>query len=146
MASVMGLDAKIYYDESGVGGSSWTELTNVKDVTLNLDRTEVDVTTRANDGWKASETPLKEASVEFQMIYDTSDAGFTAMMDAYLNNTLIGIAACDGNVATSGTQGLHADMKVMNIGQQQELENVIMVSVTLKPTYSGTAPDWVTTV
>lgn len=40
------------------------------------------------------------------MVWDTADAGFTAIKNAYFNNTLIGMAAMDGPIATNGNQGL----------------------------------------
>lgn len=74
----LGMEAKIYYKAGGQGGGgSWTELTNVRDVTLSLETGEADVTTRANAGWRATVATLKEASVEFEMVWDTADAGFT---------------------------------------------------------------------
>lgn len=33
---------------------------------------------RATQGWKASAATLKEASLEFTILYDTEDADFTA--------------------------------------------------------------------
>jgi hypothetical protein len=43
-------------------------------VTLNLEAGEAEVTTRANSGWRATVATLKEASVEFEMVWDTGDA------------------------------------------------------------------------
>jgi hypothetical protein len=49
------------------------------------------VTTRANSGWRATAPTLRECAIEFEMVWDTSDAGFTAIKDAYLSNAVIGI-------------------------------------------------------
>jgi len=74
----LGMEAKIYYKVGGQGGGgAWTELTNVRDVTLSLETGEADVTTRANSGWRATVATLKDASVEFEMVWDTADAEFT---------------------------------------------------------------------
>src|SRR5512146_2031330 len=106
----LGLDAKLYYCAAGIGGTpEWTELTNVKNVTLSLQKGEADVTTRANNGWKATAGTLKEGSIEFEMVWDTEDAGFTAIQTAYFTNGTIGLAAMDGDVETVGSQGLWAD-------------------------------------
>ncbi len=144
MAIKLGNEAKLYYDASGVGGSTWTELTNVKDVTLNLETGEADVTTRGNAGWRATVATLKDGSIEFEMVWDTADTGFTAIKDAYFNNTPIGFAVMDGDVVTVGSQGLHADFSITNFSRNESLEEAITVSVTAKPTYSTVAPDWVT--
>lgn len=143
MAVRLGMEAKIYYKVGGVGGSgTWTELSNVKDVTLNLESGEADVTTRANAGWRATVGTLKEGSVEFEMIWDTEDAGFAALKDAYFQNALIGLAILDGPRESSGSQGLEADFSITNFSRKEALEEAITVSVTAKPTYSTTAPVW----
>ena len=143
MAIRLGMEGKLYYDASGVGGSSWTELTNVKDLTLNLETGEADVTTRGNAGWRATVATLRDGSIEFEMVWDTADAGFTAIKDAYFNNTSIGFAVMDGDIATAGTQGLQANFSVTNFTRNEPLEEAMSVSVTCKPTYSTTAPAWV---
>jgi len=139
------MDAKLYCKIGGVGGSgSWLELTNVKDVTLNLETGEADVTTRGNAGWRATVGTLKEGSVEFEMVWDTEDAGFSAIKDAYFDNAKIGFAVMDGDIAASGSQGLQADFSITNFSRKEPLEEALAVSVTAKPTYSDTAPQWVT--
>ena len=52
MAIVLGLNAKLLRGAAGSTGS--TEVKNVKDLTLNLESGEADVTTRATGGWRAS--------------------------------------------------------------------------------------------
>lgn len=58
MAIRLGMDAKLYYKTGGISGlGSWLPLGNTKDVTLNLETGEADVTTRANQGWRWSSYP-----------------------------------------------------------------------------------------
>ena len=140
MAIKLGMEAVLKYKVGGqVGGGAWTALGNVKDVTLNLETGEADVTTRANAGWRATVGTLKEASVEFEMVWDTADAGFTAIKNAFFNNAVIGLQVLDG---TSG-QGLQADFSITNFSRSEALEEAITVSVTAKVTYSATAPSWI---
>ncbi|MBN8646157.1 MAG: hypothetical protein J0L61_13060, partial [Planctomycetes bacterium] len=108
-------------------------------VTLNLEAGEADVTTRANNGWRATVATLKEASVEFEMVWDTGDAGFTAIKNAFFNNDPIGLQILD---AAAG-QGLQADFSITNFSRSEALEEAITVSVTAKVTYSTTAPSWI---
>lgn len=143
MGVKLGMEAKLYYKSGGVGGAgSWNDLTNVRDVTLNLETGEADVTTRANNGWRAIVATLKEASVEFEMVWDTADAGFTAIRTAYFNNAVIGFRILDGENSGDG-QGLEADFMITNFSRSEPLEEVITVSVTAKPTYSDTPPAWI---
>ena len=137
MSIKLGMEAKLYY--GAAGATAATELTNVKDVTLNLESGEADVTTRANAGWRATVGTLKTGSVEFEMIWDSDDAGFTAIKDAYFNNTPIALAILD----EAGGEGLDADFSITNFSRKEALEEAITVSVTAKPTYSTRAPAWV---
>ena len=137
MSIKLGMEAKLYY--GAAGATAATELTNVKDVTLNLESGEADVTTRANAGWRATVGTLKTGSVEFEMIWDSDDAGFTAIKDAYFNNTPIALAILD----EAGGEGLDADFSITNFSRKEALEQAITVSVTAKPTYSTRAPAWV---
>jgi len=145
MSIKLGMEAKLYYKTGGVGGvGDWTELGNVRDLTLNLETGEADVTRRANAGWRATVATLKDGSIEFEMVWDTADAGFAAVKDAYFNNTAIGFAVMDGDIETVGSQGLQADFSITNFSRNEPLEEAVTVSVTAKPTYSTTAPAWVT--
>jgi hypothetical protein len=140
MAVKLGMEAKLQYKVGGQGGTGdWTAMDNVRDVTLSLEAGEADVTTRANNGWRATAATLKEASVEFEMVWDTADAGFTAIKNAYLNNDIIGLQILDG---ASG-QGLQADFMITAFSRSEPLEEAITVSVTAKVTYSATAPTWI---
>ncbi|MBK9127943.1 MAG: hypothetical protein IPM13_09095 [Phycisphaerales bacterium] len=72
---VLGMNAKLYYGTAGVPAA--TEMANVRNVTLNLEAGEADVTTRANSGWRATAPTLRECSVELEMVLDPDDAGLT---------------------------------------------------------------------
>lgn len=137
MAHVLGMNCKAYYGTAGSTASN--ELTNVRDVTLNLETAEADVTTRGNSGWRAMTATLKEGTAEFEMVWDTSDAGFTAVKDAWLNSTSIALAFLDG----AGGSGLDADFSITNFSREEPLEEAVKVSVTAKLTYSTRAPQWV---
>lgn len=147
MAIRLGMNAKLYYKVAGVADpGAWVLLGNVKDVTLNLEAGEADVTTRANAGWKAMVGTLRDGSVDFEMVWDSADAGFTALKNAFFNQAAIGLAVMDGGISTSGSQGLQADFSITKFSRVEALEDAIKVQVTAKPTYSATAPAWVVVV
>jgi hypothetical protein len=140
MSIRLGMEAVLNFKTGGQGGAgSWNELANVRDVTLSLETGEADVTTRANSGWRATVATLKEASVEFEMVWDSTDTGFTAIKNAYINNGVIGLQVLDG---PSG-EGLQADFMITAFSRSESLEEAITVSVTAKVTYSATPPSWI---
>jgi hypothetical protein len=65
----LGIKAKMYFGEAGTAGVPTGELSNVTDVTITLDASEADVTTRDNDGFRATIAGLKECTIEFDMLY-----------------------------------------------------------------------------
>ena len=140
----LGMEGKLYHNAGSYATPDWKELKNAKDVTLNLEKGEADVTTRGNAGWKATVGTLKEGSIEFEMIWDPDDEGFTAIEDAYFNDTVIGIAVMTGAITEGGSKGLWADCAVLDFSRDESLEEAITVKVTVKPTYSANAPEWKT--
>lgn len=155
MGFKLGLDAKIYRQTSGTR-AAWpatesapnlSEITNVRDVTVNMTKAEADATTRGSGGWKQTVATLKDASVDFEMVWDTADTHFTAIQESFTSqNTSIALAILDGVSTVEDTQGLWADFMVTGFEKQEPLEGVQMVKVTVKPTYSAVAPAWITVV
>lgn len=137
MAYKLGLDAKIFHGTAGTRAA--TEMKNVTDVTLNLETGEADITTRAAEGWRITAATLKEASVEFEMVWDTSDSGFNAIQQAFFGNKAIALFVSDGD-----GNGLDADFVVSSFSRSEPLEEALKVSVTCKPTLVDRAPQWAT--
>lgn len=144
MAAKPGMQAKLYRNTGTYAAPTWALVPNVKDLTLNLEKGQADVTTRANNGWKASIGTLKDGGIEFEMVWDTEDEGFTAIRDAYLNDAALELAVMDGDITVAGSQGLRASFVVTNFSRKEPLEEGISVSVTLKVAYSDNAPEWLT--
>ncbi|MFO0225196.1 MAG: phage tail tube protein [Planctomyces sp.] len=143
MGIKLGLNAKLYRNTAASGSPTWNEVTNVRDVTLNLETGEADVSTRSSS-WRASVGTLKSASLEFEMVWDTADDDFAAIRDAFLNNTSVEFAVLDGGSTAPGTQGLRATMAIINFTRSEPLEEAIKVSVTAKPTYAAPPQTWMT--
>ena len=144
MATRLGMDAKLYRNSGSYATPAWEEIGNVKDVTLNLEKGEADVTTRANNGWRATVGTLKDASIEFQMVWDTLDSDFDAIRQAFFNNAPIEFAVMDGDITDPDSEGLRATFDIFNFTLNEALEEAILVDVTIKPTYAENAPEWMT--
>jgi len=133
----LGMDCKLYFKTALLtgppDGTGWTELDNAKDVNLQQENGEADITTRANNGWRATAATLKEATIEFEMLWKPSDAAFTAILNAWLNAGEIAIAALDGAMDEEGNQGLVSNCTVTSFTRNEPLEEAVTVSVTLKP-------------
>ena len=129
---ILGKDAKIYQGTAGGALGTLTEMSNVKDVTLNLEAGEADITTRANSGWRATAPTLREATAEFEMVWKPGDSGFDAVKNAFLTNTTLELAILDQDKATSGAQGPKGSFSITSFSRNEALEEAITVSVTAK--------------
>ena len=120
MAIVIGLDVKLL--RGTAGATAVTEVINVKDLTLK----------------EASlEFGILYDTLEFRIMYDTEDADFTAFQTAYFSNTPMALFVTDGK-----GQGLDADWSIIGFSVEQPLEEAMSVSVTAKPNAATRAPSW----
>ena len=102
-SALLGLEAKLYL----LVEDEWVEVGNVRDLTINLTKGEADVTVRANDGWRATRGTLKEATIDFQMVFDPEDELFEAFQDAFFSNGSVEIQALTGDLLP--TYGISVD-------------------------------------
>jgi len=145
MAHVLSQNAKFYRNTGTYATPTWDLIGNVKDLTLSLEKDETDVTTRASGGWKEFVDGMKDATIEFGMLWDTGDADFTAIKDAFTGNTAIEVLVLDGLVATAGSQGLRVTCMVKSFTRNENLGEALMVDVSLRPVKnSNAAPAWYT--
>lgn len=152
----LGMNAKLYINTGTAfvapgaiaPTTTVTEMTNVRDLTLSLDKAVADVTTRGNNGWRAEVGTLKTASVEFEMIADPEDVYYNAVRDAWLNSTPTQFAVFSGLLASpvgTDTEGLVAVFDVQTFTRAEPLEGAQVVSVKMTPTYITSpsfAPAW----
>ena len=124
----LGIKGKIFYGTAGSTGVPATELTNVTDVTITLDASEADVTTRDNDGFRATIAGLKECTIEFDMLYLPNDAGFKAIKTAWLKAEQIHLAALTSKTG----EGPVGDFSITGFSRSEPLEEAIKYSVTAK--------------
>lgn len=125
-AFVLGMNARIMYGVAGAAAT--TPMNNVRDVTLTMEAGEADVTTRANQGWRATAPTLRECTVEFEMVWDPADDGFTAIRTAFLSAGLIALRVLD----RPNGQGPCGDFAITSFSRSEALEEAITVSVTAK--------------
>ena len=140
MSFTLGLEAKLYRNTGTYGIPVWDEIEDAQDVSLNLEAGEAEAKRRGGGGWSETIAALKEASIEFGLLYRSSNTDFTALRDAYLNRTLVDLLVLDGAVATSGSQGLRAVCHITNFSREEPLEEALTISVTAKPTPNDDSP------
>lgn len=126
----------------GAAPGALVEIPNVRDLTPNLEVGEADTSTRASD-WTQRTPTMRDGGVEFQMVYNTSDTHYAAILKAWLKKQKIALAILDGDADEAGTQGLWADCYIFNVSNPQPLADAVMVTVTAKPGTSDVPPEYV---
>lgn len=145
MSAVLSENAKLYRNTGSYATPVWNEIPNVRDLTLNLDKDEVDVTTRGSGGFKEYVDGMIDASVDFGMVWDTADADFTAIREAFFDKLSIEFLILDGGSAVSGSQGLRATCMIKSFTRNESLGEALMVDVTLRPVKNDDSyPEWYT--
>ena len=130
---VLGMNAGLYQGAAETTDpASMTEVDNVRDVTLNMEAGEADITTRGNSGWRATAPTLRECTVEFQMVWRPGDTVFDAIKTAFLTAATVALAVLDQKVAVSGAQGPLGDFAITNFSRNESLEEAIVADVTAK--------------
>ncbi len=142
MGLKLGMNAKLYRNTGTYESPAWDEIPNTKDVTLSLESSEGDATIRGNAGWRATVGSLKDASVEWQMNWDPTDEDFQAIRDAFLTDAPIELAVMDGDITTTGNQGLRASFAILRFNRNEPLEGPITADVSAKPTLAANPPSW----
>ncbi|MBI9017372.1 MAG: hypothetical protein JEZ07_08950 [Phycisphaerae bacterium] len=131
----LGMKAKMYYGAAGVETiATLTELSNVRDVTVNHETGEADITTRANNGFEATAATLKKCAIDFEMVYKPggTDLGLDAVRDAWINNAPITLAALTDAHDAAGAEGPFGDFVITNFTRKESLAEAIIISVTAK--------------
>jgi len=138
MPITRGKDFKLYrntdspYDNS----PTWSLVTNVRDLTRNLDSNLADASTRAST-FQMQVSTLKTLSIDFQMVYD-GGADLLAFEEAYFTNANIELAILDDVIATTGARGIRSMFQVSKFTVNEAMGDVGLVDVTVVPAYYPT--------
>ena len=138
---LLGMKAAIYFGEAvppdeavNLDPALMTVMGNATDVTLNMEAGEADITTRANNGWRATAPTLRECSVEFEMVWKPGDPGFDAIKTAFLTSSEVALAVLSEkyDVDNSTGEGPVGNFTITNFSRSEPLEEAIKANVTAK--------------
>ena len=133
MATFTGCAAKAYYNTGTNAIPVWVEIPMAKDVTINIESSDLDSTSRESLCFKMSAQGLKTVSVDMQLLYQPGTAAFDALRAAYFADTAQEYAFMDGDVATSGSEGIRLFGEIFSFGQEQGLDALLVNDLNIKP-------------
>jgi len=162
MGFKLGMNGKLYYEDGGfsadaanddkpdISGGVGVELTIAKDVTLNLEKATADVTTRGNNGFRATVGTLKDGSVDMQIQWDPESAAFQSFLSAWLNETPIGLSVLDEAYTAEATPGAHdgtgsgliTNFSINDFTREEGLEDAMTANITATPTFTEVQTAW----
>ncbi len=146
MASINGLDCKLYVNTATYGSPTWVEWPCVRSSVLNLTYDEVDATCRGSGGFRRTSPTLALLEVTGDAIKDKDDASFIDMQDAARAKTVLDIMVLDGDRTVDGSDGWRLDAQIFSWTENQPLEDVVTVDFTIKPSPTANAPEPTTIV
>ncbi|NLG44789.1 MAG: hypothetical protein GX547_16225 [Phycisphaerae bacterium] len=135
MSFCVGLDAVLKY--GAVNTTPATTLQNVQDVTVSGDKETID-RVRRGVKWKGKKTTCKNLALDVALLYDPTDAGFTAIRQAYYNDTPIALAALDDQ-----GHGWIADYEVTKFERSEPVEGDLTMSLSFALNTDKRSPVWV---
>ena len=132
----MSLDAVMHYSSTLLADTDYATATwtpgRCKNVTLNMETAEADVTERGSE-WEEILEGLKRASIEIEVVHDPDNAFYVALRNAWKNRSGIALAAMDGSVDSPPVEGLAGNFSVLNMTRTEQLEEAVMATFTIKP-------------
>jgi hypothetical protein len=126
----------------GAAPGSLSPINAIRNVTLGVNAGKADVSSRASV-WKLGAPALLDSSIEFEIPWNPSDAGFTKLLQTFYSRGSVALAVLDGPAATSGSQGTWADYFVEEFSREEPLDKEMVAKVKVSPTASAVAPEWV---
>lgn len=131
----VGIKSKIYRNTGTYGSPTWTEITLVRDGTLNVPWDLADASTRATRVKLNAKTML-DLTFNCAVRADDADAGAVALFGAAFEDTVIDVLALDGPISTEGSSGVRFHALVNMTSQDQGAGSVVYNTYDLKPGFS----------
>lgn len=139
----IGLNAKLYRNTGSYGSPTWTEIVNVRDLSMDIDLDESDGSIRGGGGFAYSEPTLMKIAVNFNMNHDTSDTnGWDALQTAAFARSAVEFLILDRATAAAA-EGIRASMKLYKFSKGEPLAGIQTTDVVAKPCQNANAvPAW----
>lgn len=131
-AKKRGYIGQVYLQAGSHASPSWNQVENAQDIKI-------------GDAWETFEasnraSPIKKFlpaqgdwSVEFSIIWDSSDTDLVALRTAYRAQTAVDMWVTDGLSATSGTSGPNCEWLITDFGLDMPLKDGQKITVKAVP-------------
>lgn len=136
MGFLLSFQGVLSYKVGGqAAGGSYLVAGNVQDITLPIQLKESDVSVRAAGGYELMAPTLMSIPIDFNGVWDPTDAFFAAALSATFNRTVVAFKVLD-----STGVGIVGDFCFFKFQRNEKLAEAMMYEATIKLTYSATPP------
>lgn len=118
--------------------SAWLDVDLAQSVTVTMEKGEIGANSRGNSGWNSTLDGRRDATLEFEMLWEPGDAAFEAIKDAWLpaGDGFVGVCAMDEDTASG--EGVFGDFSILSWTKNEPDDGAQTVSVSMKiRTYGG---------
>lgn len=144
-----GHSMKLYRNTGTVATPTWSEVTAVMDVSIaDLSRGLAELKRRGKDFTKNLASLIQSIAIEFRLHHGLDATNFDAIRQAFFNGTPEEWAVMNGDISTSGNEGLRVPVLVEQFPWEQPLEDVSGHDIRLAVAYMDDGgevdPNWYT--
>lgn len=139
----VGRKFKLYYDTSGVGGSSWTEIGDVE-VVEESDEKNTSVIKNRNSRFEKGLAGQANLAGSFRATFNKGATWLEDMQAARDDDSIVGLAIMDGDITTAGNSGWQLDALITSCPRTQDIDDASTVNVGYMPhALSDNEPEFV---
>lgn len=140
----VGFECKSYRDTNNTwGGPAWSEMGDVKDINFRGARAKVNVSRRGRRPFNRNRVGLADWTVTIDIFIPSSFPQEVSVLEgAFEDATTLNMVFLSGDIATTGSNGPHAEWIITGFDVKQTLEEGVMASMTLEIGDTDNDPEW----
>ncbi|HUM33626.1 MAG TPA: phage major tail protein, TP901-1 family [Candidatus Saccharicenans sp.] len=127
MPKIRGKDIYVEVNTGTEQSPVWTKIGGATDATIDMSAEGIDVTDKDGEGWADTLIGIKSVEVSSEHFMLDSDAGYSELEDAYLNDTML-----DLRFTVSTTKFFRGKFQVTKLSIKGPLKEAGTVSVSFK--------------
>jgi hypothetical protein len=130
---VLGANCKAYQNTGSFGSPVWGECTQIVNVKTPIKNETPEGSRRASGGYRQYMVTMTDFSLTFNMVWNTGETVFAAILAATYNKTEIDMIFLDGANTSGAHQGPRISAAFADFDRTEDLAGIAMADVTAKP-------------
>lgn len=140
--SQLGILSNLYLNTGTYNSPVWAAVGLVGDCTVTAEWDEAEASSRLSRG-KLSSKSMLALEIAGKLLASKTDTSYATLMSAMANDNVINVMALNGSSNSNGVRGWMFDAQIFKANEDQGLNVAVSDEFSLKPTFSGNAPNQV---